>query len=270
MVTIRRMKRCIAVLLFCSVSFLARADTLADIRSSKSLKVGLQAGYVPFAMRKPDGSYVGYEIEMMKAFAKRLGVAASFVDTKWEGIIVSLHARKFDVIVAGMTITPERAKAVLFSEPYYLSGLKLLLAHKYAGKFKNLAEFDAAGLSLGVQLGTTGDFFATRSMKKAKIVRLDLESDVANAVLLGKMDGFIFDAPFLQLFSHRHQGKVELLPDLLSEEKLGLAARKSDQSLVSEFNAFLADWKKSGESERTAKAFFQDRVWLKDFPQLMN
>lgn len=246
------------------------ADTLSDIKASKELKVGLQAGYVPFAMRKPDGSYVGYEIDMVKAFAKSLGAKASFVDTKWEGIIPSLHAKKFDVLVSGMSVTPERAKAVLFSEPYYLAGLMLMVAKKHEGKIKTFADFDAAGLSLGVQLGTTGDFFAGKNVKQGKVVKLDLESDAANAVLLGKIDGFVFDAPYLQLFSKRHQGKVTLLPGLLSEEKLGLAARKKDTTLVEEFNRFIVAWKASGEADRTAKAFFQDMTWLKDFPKLMN
>ncbi len=248
----------------------ASADTLSDIRARKELKVGLQAGYVPFAMRKPDGSYVGYEIEMTKAFAKHLGATATFVDTKWEGIIPSLHAKKFDVLVSGMSITPERSQAVLFSEPYYFAGLMLLVAKKHEGKIKTLADFDKPGLTLAVQLGTTGDFFASKAVKQAKITKLDLESDAANAVLLGKVDGFIFDAPYMQLFARRHGGKVVLLPDALTQEGLGLAARKKDSELVKEFNSFLVLWKKGGEADKVAKSFFQEMTWLKEFPQLLN
>jgi len=248
----------------------ARADTLSDIRARKELKVGLQAGYVPFAMRKPDGSYVGYEIEMTKAFAKRLGATATFVDTKWEGIVPALHAKKFDVLVSGMSITPERGQAVLFSEPYYFAGLMLLVAKKHEGKIKSLSEFDKPGLILAVQMGTTGDFFASRTIQQAKVTKLDLESDAANAVLLGKVDGFIFDAPYMELFARRHKGKVVLLPQALTQEGLGLAARKKDTELVNEFNRFLVDWKKGGEADKIAKSFFQDMTWLKDFPQLLN
>ncbi len=259
------------LLILCVVTATAGwADTLSDIKTGKALKVGLQSGYVPFAMRKPSGGYVGYEIDMMTAFAKSLGAAVSFVDTKWEGIIASLHAKKFDVLVSGMSITPERSRAVLFSEPYYFAGLMLMVAKKHEGKIKHVADLEAAGLSVGVELGTTGDFFAGKNFKKAKVVKLDLESDAANAVLLGKLDAFIFDAPYLQLFSRRHPGKVVLLPGLLSEEKLGLAARKKDTTLVAAFNQFLVDWKKGGEADRSAKFYFQDMTWLKDFPQLMN
>lgn len=248
----------------------ARADTLADIKTRKELKVGLQAGYVPFAMRKPDGSYVGYEIEMTRAFAKYLGAEASFVDTKWEGIIPALHAKKFDVLVSGMSITPERSQAVLFSDPYYFAGLMLLVAKKHEGKIKSLADFDQPGRTLAVQLGTTGDFFSSKAVKQARITKLDLESDAASAVLLGKVDGFVFDAPYMQLFAKRHGGKVVLLPEPLTQEGLGLAARKKDTELVKEFNKFLAGWTKSGESAKVVKSFFQDMVWLKEFPQLMN
>jgi polar amino acid transport system substrate-binding protein len=244
------------------------SDTLQEIRARKELFVGLQQGYVPFGMRTPDGGWSGYEIEMMRAFAARLGVKATFVDTKWEGIIPSLHAKKFDVIVSGMTITAERAKAVLFSEPYLDSSQVTLVSKAHIGKVQRLSDLDQPGVQVVVELGTTGDFYATRVLKKAKVIRMDLESDAANAVLLGKLDAMVFDKPFLALFQRRHAGKVLLLDEVLNKEGLGLAARKKDVPLVAEFNQFIKEWKASGEQRRVERSYFEQMAWLKDFPNL--
>ncbi|RYZ78112.1 MAG: amino acid ABC transporter substrate-binding protein, partial [Proteobacteria bacterium] len=105
-------------------------NILDKIRGNGVLKVGIEPGFLPFEMRTPQGEWVGFDIEMMQAFAKSIGVKPEFVSTKWEGIIPGLMAGKYDMIVSGMTINPERSKIVLFSEPYYEAGLKILLPQK--------------------------------------------------------------------------------------------------------------------------------------------
>lgn len=247
---------------------LAKTDTLAEIKNRKELLVGVEPGFIPFEMKKPNGEWIGFDIEMMTAFAQELGVKAKFIDTKWDGIIPALSAKKFDVIVSGMTITEERAKVVSFSEPYYRAGLKILVAKKSADKIKKAEDLNSPQFTVAVKLGTTGDFHVAKAFKNAQIRKLDSESDCANSVALGKVDAFVYDKPYIDLFAKRNEGKVVPLADTITQEDLGLAVRKNDKVLLDAFNAFLKKWKESGAYDKAIKSNFVDMPWLKDFPEL--
>lgn len=246
----------------------AGSGTLSDIKAKKELKIGVDPGFIPFEMKTPDGKWVGFDVDMMNAFSKELGVTAKFVDTKWEGIIPSLLAKKFDVIVSGMTITPERSQVIAFSDPYYRAGLVVMLSNKSAEKVKTSADLNKAGVTIVVKLGTTADMYTAKTFPKAKIVKLDSESDAASALLLGKFDAFVYDKPYLELYARRNAGKVKLLSDLMTTEDFGLAARKKDTTLVASFNDFLKRWRASGEYDKSIKSNFVDMPWLKFFPDL--
>lgn len=239
---------------------------LDRIKKRGTLLLGVEPGFLPFEMRTPKDEWVGFDIEMMQAFAKSLGIKVEFISTKWDGIIPGLMAGKYDLISSGMTITEERARIVLFSKPYYDAGLKILTQKKLEGTVKSLADLDNEKYTVLVKLGTTGDIFATKNIKKAKIRRMDAEADAAQSVVLGRADAFIYDKPFMDIYESGQKGKVLLLPDLLSSESFGLAARKTDTDVIEAFNAFLADWKAKGGYEAAYKAMFQDLTWKKQFP----
>lgn len=246
----------------------AKKDTLEVIKVRKELRVGLDPGFIPFEMKKPSGEWVGFDIDMVTAFAAELGAKPVIVDTKWEGIIPSLQARKFDVIVSGMTITEERKKAIAFSDPYYKAGLAMLYSNKHAGKVKKPEDFNKAGMTVVVKLGTTADFFADKNFKNAKVVKLDAESDCSNSVLLGKVDAFLYDKPYLELFARKNSAKVSAFLEPMTNEDFGLAARKSDTKLIAAFNDFLKRWRQSGDYDKAIKTHFVDMPWIKDFPDL--
>lgn len=245
---------------------LEAGPALDKIKKRGSLQIGVEPGFLPFEMLTPKNEWVGFDVEMMQAFAKTLGVKAEFMSTKWDGIIPGLMAGKYDLIASGMTITPERAKVVLFSKPYYDAGLKILIPKKFQGQIKNLADLDQAKYQVLVKLGTTGDIFASKHLTKAKILRMDSEADAAQSVVLGRGDAFIYDKPYMEIYSSGQKAKVVLLPELLSSESFGLAARKADQDLIDAFNSFLDGWKASGGYDLAFKAMFQDLTWKKQFP----
>ena len=240
---------------------------LDKIKANGTLRIGIEAGFLPFEMRTPQGEWVGFDIDMMQAYAKSLGVKVEFVSSKWEGIIPGLVAGKYDLIVSGMTIKPERAKAVLFSDPYFEAGLKILLAQKNAATIKNFADLDKKGKVIALKLGTTGDYYATEHFKNAELRRLDSEADAAQSVALGRADAFVYDKPFVEIFAASHPGKAVTLSDLVSKENLGAATKLKNQALIDNFNAFLAGWRKSGEYDKAYKANFVDLTWKSRFPE---
>lgn len=269
------LKRCFQLFLALFVLSMATTATvkaadqnvLETIKSKGVLRIGIEPGFLPFEMRTPQGEWVGFDIEMMQAFAKSLNVKAEFVSTKWEGIIPGLIANKYDIIVSGMTIKPERAKAVLFSDPYFEAGLKILLAEKNMTTIKSMKDLDVKGKIIALKLGTTGDYFAKDNFKNAELRRMDSEADAAQAVALGKADAFVYDKPFVEIFAATRKGKVGVLSDLVSKEFLGAAVQKKNQALVDGFNAFLAGWKKSGDYDKAYRANFVDLSWKNKFPE---
>lgn len=246
----------------------ARADTLAEIKKRKEIVVGVDPGFIPFEMKKPSGAWVGFDVDMISAFAQELGAQARFVDTKWEGIIPSLHTKKFDVIVSGMSITEERAKVVLFSDPYYEAGLTAMISKKHEGKIKDVLTLNDPKFKVATKLGTTSDSYVAKNLAKASVSKFDTESDAATSVTLGKADAFIYDKPFILLFSQKNKAKVAALDQTFTSEAFGVAARKNDKELIAAFNAFLKNWRASGAYDRAIKTHFVDMPWVKDFPEL--
>lgn len=259
----------VAVAAFASVcgAFSARAsDTLAAVKAKKELRVGLDPGFIPFEMKTPKGDMIGFDIDMIQGFAASVGAKAVFVDTRWEGIIPALMAKKFDLIVSGMTITEERKKTVLFSEPYYRAGLLALVSAKHKDAIKSPADLNRAGLNIAVKVGTTADSYAVKQFPKATVRKLDSESDCANSVALGKVDAFIYDKPYLELFATKNAQKVYVLKDNLTVEDFGVAARKSDGALISAFNEFLKNWKKNGGYDKSIRTHFVEMPWAVSMP----
>lgn len=244
------------------------ATTLETIKKRGEIRVGVEPGFLPFEMQTKTGAWLGFDVSMMNAFAKSIGVKAKFVATQWDGIIPGLLSKKYDVIVSGMTITKERAKTVAFSDPYYAAGLKVMVNSKSAATIKSAKDLNSSKVKVATKLGTTGDIYAGKSLKKAKIRKFDREADAAQSVLFKQTDAFIYDKPYLELFVSGKGKGLTLLPGLLSEENFGLATRKKDKALLAAFNSFLAKWRASGDYKTAYDAAFVNMTWRKQFPEL--
>jgi polar amino acid transport system substrate-binding protein len=137
----------------------AQAVTLAQIKASGELKIGCEAAYVPFTYRQ-DGRIVGYDVELAEIFCKALGVKPNFIDTAWAGVIPSLYAKKFDVIMSSMSYTKERLERVAFTVPYAEASQALLVRASDADKIK--APADLNGRTIAVKLGSPGQILQDR------------------------------------------------------------------------------------------------------------
>ena len=113
---------------------LAKKSTIEDILKRGELRVGFEAGYVPFEMTDKNGRFVGFDIDMAKEMAKAMGVQFVPVNTAWDGIIPALLSNKFDIIMSGMTVTQERNLKVNFADPYIIVGQTILLNKKQIGR----------------------------------------------------------------------------------------------------------------------------------------
>jgi cystine transport system substrate-binding protein len=131
-------------------------DLLDTVKSAGVLKVAMEGTYPPFDSRNSDGQLVGFDVDVAKAVAARLGVKPQFITTEWSGILAGLETGKFDVIVNQVTITPERKQALDFSQPYTFSAAQLIQRANDKRQFTALTDFKG-DKKIGATLGTNYD-----------------------------------------------------------------------------------------------------------------
>src|SRR4030042_6143387 len=120
---------------------LTTESAIAEVLKRGVLRVGMST-FVPWAMKDKTGNLIGFEIDVATRLAKDMGVKVEFVPTKWAGIIPALLTGKFDVIIGGMGILPERNLKVNFTMPYDYSGMSMVANKQRAEGFKSLEAFN--------------------------------------------------------------------------------------------------------------------------------
>ncbi|MEX3942339.1 cystine ABC transporter substrate-binding protein [Paraburkholderia sp. BR10937] len=131
----------------------AHADDLLDqVKARGTLRIGLEGTFPPFNSKAPNGELVGYDVDIARAVAAKMGLKPEFVTTEWSGIIAGLQAGKFDVIVNQVGVTDQRKAALDFSPAYTYSAAQLIQRKDDTRQFKTLE--DLKGKKLGVGLGT--------------------------------------------------------------------------------------------------------------------
>ena len=146
-------------------------SNLRKIVQRGSLVVGMELKFWPFEYVNDKGEPVGYDVDIAKTLADRLGVKLEIKDMEWTGLIPALAAGKIDLIISGITGTLERAKSITFSSPYFTTGLCALLSLKKAADSTSVDSLNAEGRVIAVKTGTTADLVATKRFPKATINR---------------------------------------------------------------------------------------------------
>lgn len=239
-------------------------STLNQILKRGELRIGLEAGYMPFEMRDKQGAIVGFDVDLARLMGKYMGVKVTFVNTSWDGIIPALLTNKFDVLMGGMTITPERNLQVNFCDPYIVIGQTLLLAKKHEGKVLDYKTLNAPNFTVISKLGTTGDLAARKYFAKAKLKQFESEAEAALEVRAGRADAFVYDLPFNQIYYNQYKDKVAFLGKPFTQEALAWAIRKGDPDTLNWLNNYLAQIKRDGIYDALYKKWFEGTAWLQN------
>jgi len=175
-------------------AFASDSPNIDKINDRGTLRVGMST-FVPWAMRNKQGELIGFEIDVAKRLAKDSGWQVEFVPTAWDGIIPALLANKFDVIIGGMSITPERAKSVLFSTPYSHSGVQVAASKSLAGGFSDASDFNSRRVKIAARRGAYTVQVARETFPKAKILQFDDDAQAFQEVLNGNAHAVIASSP---------------------------------------------------------------------------
>lgn len=231
----------------------ASADpAIKGLKDPGALEMGTSAAYPPFEY-VVDGKLVGFDIDLGNELARRMKLKPAWQEVDFKGIIAALKSRRVDILVTALTKTPERAKQVAFSIPYYDAGIGAAVPKD--SKVSQPA--DLKGKTIGVQIGTSGERFVREHIPDAKSVKT--------------YDTIIFALKDLE--NHRVDAVVNPLPAIRynlrgvrgikttgvwASSFVGIAARKDDKELLAEIDKQLALMKKDGFLATLDKKWFED------------
>jgi polar amino acid transport system substrate-binding protein len=215
------------------------AALIRKVKERGKLVVALEAEFKPFEYRNDAGEIVGFDVDLARAIAKELGVEVELRDVKFDTIIAELMSGKADLIVSGMTTTPERALSVNYTEPYFHTITALLVSKSRAADVKDLADVDRDGRIVTVKLGTTGEQAAKKSVRKAQVVSYPTENAAALEVALGRADAFLYDLASVRNHHAEHRETTFLLEEPITYEPYAIAVRKGDPVSIAWLNLVL-------------------------------
>lgn len=166
-------------------------DALAKIKSAGVLKLGTEAQYAPYEFKDANAKFVGADIALAQQIAKDLGVKLEVVDMKFDGIIPALQAGQVDIGIAAISNTPERAKAIDFSENYESSVQKLVVAADKLDTYKDVASL--AGKKVGAQKGSIQSGVVKAELTQSTLFELDKYPALALEIQNGNIAGLVAD-----------------------------------------------------------------------------
>ncbi|CAM4147567.1 transporter substrate-binding domain-containing protein [Vibrio agarivorans] len=232
-------------------SFAADTPNLDQINERGTLRVGMST-FVPWAMRDKQGELIGFEIDVAKRLAQDSGWQVEFVPTAWDGIIPALLAQKFDVIIGGLSITEERSKSVLFSDPYSHSGIQVAASKSLAGDMTELSDYDSRRISIAVRRGATPVQVARETFPKAKLLQFDDEAQAFQEVLNGNAHAVIASSPKPEHEAVKHADKLFIpFTERLAQGNEAFAVRLGEEDKAAFFNEWIA--------ARTADGWLKER-----------
>lgn len=242
----------VLVLLTCLIT-LSFAQSLTVIKRRGKLLVGTEPTFPPFEFVDEKNQVVGFDIDIANELAKRLGVKLEIVNLPFDSLIPALQQGKIDIIIAGMTITEERAKVVDFSKPYFEANQAIVV--RKDGKFEPKKIEELVGKKVAVQLGTTGDLVISE-YKGVTVVRFQKFTDAFLELQNGRVDAVLLDeAPAKAYVKKFPKFLISAVVD--TGETYGIAVRKGNKELLNFVNQTLDILKSTGTYNKLLQKWFE-------------
>jgi polar amino acid transport system substrate-binding protein/arginine/ornithine transport system substrate-binding protein len=235
------------------------------VQAAEKLRVGVEGAYPPFSWKEPDGTLKGFDIEFAREVCKRLKKECVLVEQEWDGMIPALLSRKFDVIIASMSITEERKKKVDFTDKYYDTPAALV-----AKQNPGFSQSNMAGKRIGVQRATTHQCAAEKLFPDAELVLYASQEEVFQDLASGRLDAQLSDSlQSLEGFLEQDMGKgFAFLGELVTDEACygvgaGFAVRKNDTRLRNTLSAVIKGIRADGTYKKINDKYFDIDIYGK-------
>jgi L-cystine transport system substrate-binding protein len=233
------------------------ADLLAQVKSSGVLKVGLMGTYAPYNFLNDKKEIDGFDADIAKEVAKRLGVKAEFAPQDFSGLIPSLQAGNIDVIISQVTITDERKQQIDFTQPYITNSVKIIVKQDN-NSITKLEDFK--GKKIGVGLGTNDETYLRKEvLPKVGNFEIKTYDDVITSLAdlnAGRIDGTINNMYALKPVIEKNGFKIKAVGEPIKSDKAGIAVKKGNPQFLAALDKALTDIKADGTYNTIFKKWF--------------
>ena len=239
-----KMKKLVSVLLVaaCSVSLVAcggKKEEEKKAEEDKTLVMATNAEFPPYEYYEGE-EVVGIDVDIAKAVAEELGMELKIEDMAFDSVIPAVSSGKADIALAGLTVTDERKENLNFTDTYAKATQVIIVKEDSAIAGPD----DLEGKKIGVQLGTTGDLYAS-DIKDAEVEQYNKGFEAVQATMQGKIDAVIIDSEPAKEFVAEAEG-LKILDEAFTEEEYAIGIAKDNDELLEKVNKALKSLKESG------------------------
>ncbi|MBU2712171.1 ABC transporter substrate-binding protein [Zooshikella harenae] len=238
----------------------------AAAKEWKTVRIGVEGAYPPFSYTTESGEVKGFDIDIANALCQSMKVKCKMVPQDWDGMIPSLLSRKFDAIIASMSITEERKQKVDFTDKYYHTPVRFV---RKKGADIAISPEGLKGKVVGVQRSTTSDRYLTDVYGEAvTIKRYSTQDEAYLDMKAGRLDLLLGDIiPLSDGFLKKEGGdNYEFFGPTISDQKwfgegIGIAIRKQNKDLKDLFNKAIKQIRADGTYDKIQKRYFDFDIY---------
>ena len=248
-----------ALVLICATACKPKVEK-GDITLKKgTLMIGMEIGYPPMEYFDEDGNTpIGFDVEMGKALAAKLGLQPEFIDTAWDGIFAGVETDKYDCIMSSVTYTEERAQKYNFTKPYVMNSQVLVVRKDFPVKPRSLEEIQ--GLRLTFQGETTSDElfqeWAEKTGTKIDVFRYDKVMYCFDELTLNRADVILVDKVVADSYLAKPGNPFEMTVQISDDEVLAVCLKKGNNALTDALNKALAELVAEGKLQQISQQIF--------------
>lgn len=231
----------------------ADTATKTDVQSSSdSIVIHTESSFKPFSYLDTSGNVVGFEIDLANALCEQMQVTCKIESHDWDSLIPNLQANKSDAIMAGMSITPERAQVIDFSDPYFENTI-ILVGKK--GDTATINNID--GKTVGAQQATVSVEYLEKNHPKVTVKTYDKQDNVYLDLTAGRIDYMLSDSvPAMDWLKSEQGSDYEVKGTPIDiNDKVAIGIRQGDE-LKNKFNTALAELKANGKFDQIKAKYF--------------
>ena len=241
-------------------------SVITQIQEEGVIRIGLSL-FVPWSMRDVNGDLIGFELDVGRQLAEDMGVEVEFVPTAWDGIIPALLAGNFDVIISGMSVTPQRNLTVNFTDPYAYSGLAIL-ANRELTAGMEMADLNSPDVTFAARRGATPAVVIADRFPEAELLLFDEDGAATQEVLNGNAHATMASQPTPNREAGRNPETLYVPFDALFDPRgEGFAVRRGDPDALNFFNNWIAQQWRSGWLEERHDYWFASEEWADQVAQ---
>jgi ABC-type amino acid transport substrate-binding protein len=254
---------------FVSFTHTAAADSpvLDRVVSKGELRVGMSGNQPPFNAKSRTGQMIGFDVDLAGALASAMDVKLNIVNKPFAELIQAMNDGKVDMVISGVSITPERARHVSFVGPYMLSGPSILTRDSVLAKVQDSEEFNKAHLEMAVLGNSTSEAFVKRYLPEAKIIVVKDYDEGVEKVMKGSVDALVADMNICRLSVMRFpDAGLMTLNRPMAIEPIGIAVPANDEQFKSLVENYVSTFERAGLVNQIRKKWLEDGSWVAALP----